>query len=296
MMRRAWVLGILVAVGMSAAIFAEQEPKPVLPMMIEKVKDNLYMISGADGANTGGNTAVFIADKGVVLVDTKYAGYGQAILDKVKTVTDKPITHIINTHTHGDHVGANDFFPASVEIVTHENTATNMAKMKNFAEPAAKHGLPDRTFKDRVTLLSGNDSIDIYYFGPAHTNGDAFIVFRNLRVMHAGDVFPGTRTPLMDANNGGTGIGYPGTLANAIAGVKNVDTVIPGHSPVTNWQAFVDYGEFIKAWVSSVQTAAKAGKPAEQAVSEFVPPEKFKSFGMGSGKANAELIYKELQK
>ena len=295
-MRRAWVLGMLVAVGMSAALVAKQEPKPVLPMMIEKVKDNLYMISGAGGANTGGNTAVYIAANGVVLVDTKYAGYGQAILDQVKTVTDKPITHIINTHTHGDHVGANDFFPASVEIVTHENTATNMAKMKNFAEPAAKQGLPDRTFKDRVTLLSGDDSIDIHYFGPAHTNGDAFIVFRNLRVMHAGDVFPGLRTPLMDANNGGTGIGYPGTLAKAISGIKNVDTVIPGHGPVTNWQAFVDYGEFMKTWVSSVQTAAKAGKTAEQAVSEFVPPEKFKSFTMASGKANVELIYKEVTK
>ena len=295
-MRRAWVLGILVAVGTSVAIFAEQGQKPVLPMMIEKVKENLYMISGADGANTGGNTAVFIAAKGVVLVDTKYAGYGQAILDQVKTVTNKPITHIINTHTHGDHVGANDFFPASVEIVAHENTATNMAKMKNFAEPATKHGLPDRTFKDRLTVLSGNDSIDIYYFGAAHTNGDAFIVFRNARTLHAGDVFPGPRSPLMDGNNGGSGVNYPGTLAKAIAGIKNIDTVIPGHSPVTNWQGFVDYGEFIKAWVSSVQAAAKAGKTPEQALSEFVPPAKFKDYGMGSGKANVELIYKEVQK
>ena len=108
-MKRAWVLGILVAVGMSAAMFAEQE-KPVLPMTIEKVKDNLYMISGAGGGNTGSNTAVYLAANGVVLVDTKYANYGQPILDQVKTVTNKPVTHIINTHTHGDHVGSNDFF------------------------------------------------------------------------------------------------------------------------------------------------------------------------------------------
>ena len=60
----------------------------------------------------GGNTAVFVTANGVVLVDTKLADWGQAILDQVKTVTDKPVTHIINTHTHGDHVGSNDFFPA----------------------------------------------------------------------------------------------------------------------------------------------------------------------------------------
>ena len=62
-----------------------------------------------------------VTANGVVLVDTKLADWGQAILDKVKTVTDKPVTHIINTHTHGDHIGSNDFFPASVEIVAHAN-------------------------------------------------------------------------------------------------------------------------------------------------------------------------------
>ena len=109
----------------------------------------------------------------------------------MKTVTDKPITHIINTHTHGDHVGSNAFFPPTVDIVTQENTAANMAKMKNFTEPATKHGLPDRTFKDRMTLLSGNESIDLVLLRPGHTSGDAFVVFRNLRVMHAGDAFSG---------------------------------------------------------------------------------------------------------
>ena len=79
--------------------------------------DRLYMIPGA-----GGNTAVFLTASGVVIVDTKLANNGQAILDQVKAVSDKPITHIINTHTHGDHTGSNMFFPASVEIVTHENT------------------------------------------------------------------------------------------------------------------------------------------------------------------------------
>ena len=72
---------------------------------IQKVTDRLYMIPGA-----GGNTAVFITGNGVVIVDTKLANNGPAILDQVKTVSNKPITHIINTHTHGDHTGSNQFF------------------------------------------------------------------------------------------------------------------------------------------------------------------------------------------
>src|SRR5687767_3149938 len=87
---------------------------------IQPVKDNLYMITGG-----GGNTAAFITEAGVVIVDTKLANWGQAILDQVRTVTDKPITTIINTHTHGDHTGSNSFFGATVNTVTHVNTEAN---------------------------------------------------------------------------------------------------------------------------------------------------------------------------
>jgi glyoxylase-like metal-dependent hydrolase (beta-lactamase superfamily II) len=260
-------------------------------LTIEKVSNNLHVIIG-----NGGNTAVYVANQGVVIVDTKLANNGQQILDRVKSVTDKPITHIINTHTHGDHVGSNSFFPASVEIVAHANTAANMGKMKNFAEADTKHGLADRTFTDRHTVLSGADAIDLYYFGPAHTNGDAFVVFRSAGVMHAGDVFPGPSSPIMDPNNGGSGVSYPDTLAKAAAGIKGIKTVIPGHSGVTTWQAFLDYREFITSFVSSVQASAKAGKTADQALTDFVPAAKFKDFNLQRAKANIELIYKEAKK
>ena len=293
-MTRAGALGIVTVAGalaVAASPFAAQQQPAAGPNVaqIEKVKDNLFMITGG-----GGNTAAFITANGVVLVDTKLANWGQAILDQVKTVTDKPVTHIINTHTHGDHVGSNEFFPASVEIIAQENTAANMKRMDAFKDPAKQHGLTDKTFGDKMTVLSGSDAIDLYYFGPAHTNGDAFIVFRNLRVMHAGDAFSGLTTPIMDVNNGGSGVAYPETLAKAAAGIKGVETVIPGHSAVTNWQGFLDYGEFMKGWVGSVSAAAKAGKTADQAVTEFTPADKFKGYNMQRAKANAEVIYKEL--
>jgi len=292
---RTVVLSLLVAAGgvvMTASPAAEQ-PKPQGPNVaeIEKIKENLYMITGG-----GGNTAAFITAKGVVLVDTKLANWGQPILDKVKTVTDKPITHIINTHTHGDHVGSNEFFPATVEIVAHENTGTNMAKMDALKGPEKQHAMPDRTYKDRLTLLSGAEAIDLYYFGPAHTNGDAFVVFRDLRVMHAGDVFPRAATPLIDMNNGASGVAYPATIEKAVGAIKNVDTVIPGHSAVTTWQAFVEYGEFNRAFLTTVQAAAKAGKTVEQAVADLALPDKFKAYGMQGAKDNVQKIYSEIQK
>ena len=119
-------------------------------------------------------------------MDDKLAGWGQAVLDKVKSVTDKPITRIINTHTHGDHTGNNGFFGANVEIVAQENTKTNMEKMDAFKGDNAKF-LPSKTYKDKMTIGSGKDRIDLYFFGAGHTSGDTFVVFPALRVLHTGD-------------------------------------------------------------------------------------------------------------
>ena len=249
----------------------------------------------------GGNTAVFLTANGVVIVDTKLANNGQAILDQVKTVSSKPVTLIINTHTHGDHTGSNVFFPASVEIVAHENTKANMEKMEVFKDPANKYALPDKTFKDRMTLLGGPDSIDLYYFGPAHTNGDAFVVFRALRAMHAGDVFATRGQPLIDRNNGGSGIAYPQTIAKAVSAIKNVDTVITGHTTTgpLKWQDFVDYGEFNRLFLEHARKSLAAGKTPEQAMADLKLPDKFKEYNLQGGRGgpggNFNVIYQELQ-
>jgi cyclase len=293
-MGRGHVLAAIAGIGLAAMTAVQaQQPAPAGPNVaqIEKVKDNLFMITGG-----GGNTAAYLTATGVVLVDTKLANWGQAILDKVRTVSDKPITHIINTHTHGDHVGSNEFFAPSVEVVAQANTSANMAKMKNFATPETRHGMPDKTFTDKMTVLSGKDAIDLYYFGPGHTNGDAFVVFRELKTMHAGDIFASKGTPLLDMNNGGSGVKIGDSLAKAAAGIKNVDSVITGHSTVMTWADFVEYGEFNRAFLGATQAAIKAGKTADQAVADLKLPEKFAAYRMNAAKDNVAKIYAELGK
>lgn len=279
----------LVVLGARGLVASQAAPGGQTVAGIEKVRDNLYMVTGG-----GGNTAVFVTSTGVVLVDTKLANWGQAILDKVRTVTDKPITHIINTHTHGDHVGSNDFFPASVEVVAHANVTASMKRMPAFQDAAKAHALPDRTYTDRLTVLGGDEAIDLYYFGPAHTNGDTFVVFRALRVMHAGDAFAGNGLPLLDVSNGGSGVAYPETLAKAASGVKNVDTVIPGHAAVTTWQSFVDFGEFNRVVLTAVRAAKQAGKTPDQAAAELTVPDKFSAYTLSRAKDNVATIYKQL--
>ena len=163
-MRRSVVLGALVAIGALSVGLAGQQPRAALPDL-QKVKDNLYIIGASNPVDrsqfTGGNVGVFVTDAGVIVVDTKLAGYGPDILARIRAVTSKPVTTIINTHTHGDHTGSNEGFPTSVNIVAHENTKTLMAKMDAFKGEKAQF-LPKQTFKDKLTLGSGKDRVELY--------------------------------------------------------------------------------------------------------------------------------------
>lgn len=304
-MKRVAVLALLILTGgvtmTSAARQAQpQQQQAPLPEPT-KVKENLWIIAGSSPVDrskfTGGNTAIYVADSGVVVVDTKVPGYGPLLLARIKSVTSKPVTMIINTHTHFDHTGSNDGFAPSVEFVAHENTKANMEKMDAFKGEKAKF-LPKRTYKDKLSLLSGKDRIDVYHFGRGHTNGDSFIVFSSLRTAHAGDMFAWKDAPFLDRANGGSGVEFPQTLAKAVAGLKkDVDTVIPGHIPVATIDDLQEYQRFNADLVASAQAAMKGGKSLDQAVADGMGVvQKYKGYNSDRLKAAVEAIYAELKK
>jgi glyoxylase-like metal-dependent hydrolase (beta-lactamase superfamily II) len=308
------VLGVLIGAGalsMSLAAF-QQAPggQQARVVEVDKIKDNLYVMKGG-----GGNSSVFITGTGVVVVDTKNPGWGQPLLDKIKSVTDKPVTMIINTHTHGDHVSGNVEFPATVDIVAHENTKKNMEAMRpaSFVQPAAGapppsniftqhngHGLAKRSYKDKMTIGRGAEQIDLYYFGRAHTNGDTFVVFPSLRVMHAADVFPNKDVPGMDMNNGGSGAEYSATLTKAadFADKNKIEIVVNGHNNTTSTPRDVrEYAAFVGDFVKHAQDAKRAGKSIDEAVSTWKTPAKYSGYAPMPNafrvKANYEVVYKE---
>jgi cyclase len=304
-MKRIIALGTIVLAGALTVAVAAQQPAPPQPsvdnLTVEKVKDNLWVIRGG-----GGNTAVFATAKGLTLVDTKSPGWGQPLLDKIKTISDKPITTVINTHTHYDHVSANVVMPATVEVIAQENTAKMMPNTtsvmglgdtENVFKTNPGKGLARRTFKDKMTIGSGADQINLYYFGPAHTGGDAFVEFVADKVMHVGDTFANKGLPIMDGNNGGSGVQYASTIRKAVAGVKNVDTLINGHTAAQTTPAdMTEFANFVSDFVAHVQAAKKSGKTAAAAVAEWKNPEKYKGYSTPSGQratAYAQLIMDE---
>ena len=137
-MRRVIVLGTVMALsaGSLVAVALQQGQQPEVSKVIEaqKIADNLYMLTGPGGASkdardpSGGNVAAFITDTGVVVVDSKNPGWGRPILDKIGTLTNKPVTMVIDTHTHGDHTSGQVEFPANIDIVAQEYSNINMRK------------------------------------------------------------------------------------------------------------------------------------------------------------------------
>ena len=312
-MRRAVVaIGLIAVGGLSIGAAGVQQGKPLPPVRdIQKVRDNLYFISGGDTNEpaprptwTGGNTAVLVTAKGVVVVDTMLAGAGPSLLARIKSVTDKPVITIINTHTHFDHSGSNTEFPATVEFVAHEGTRANMARATcdpvtncdAFKGENAEY-LPKRTYKDRLTLFSGADQVDLYHFGRGHTNGDTFVVFPALRAMHTGDMYPRAHMPFIDVqSSGGAAVDFNDTLRKAVSTIKNVDTVIGGHtpSPVT-WNDFVVYTEFYGDFLAAARENIKKGVSAEAFAKAYQIPAKYKGFQADPARvlANAQAIWAE---
>ncbi len=305
-MRRIVVLTALLAAGAISYVVAQQaQPKVV---QVEKLKDNLYVLKGG-----GGNTAVFVQANGITVVDTKNPGWGQPILDKIKELSPKPVTTIINTHTHGDHVSGNVEFPATVDVVVQENTAANMKQMRavtGLGDPNAPpppniftehngRGLPKRTFKDKMTLGSGPDRIDLFYFGRGHTNGDAWVLFPALRVVHAGDIFSGKNLPILDANNGGSGVEIGDSLAKAHAALsKSADVIITGHSSQMTMGDLQEYAQFNRDFLAAVQAGKKAGKSVDAIVKEWTQPAKYAGYAPPQParvQSNVQVIYNELK-
>ncbi len=260
-MKRIAILATIVAGGLATAgVYAQGNPLGEVGSP-EKVSGNVYKIFGA-----GGNTTFFVRSDGVVLVDSKVPNNGAAILAKVREVTDKPVTMIINTHSHPDHLGSNDeidtALSGNVQVVAQAKTATRMAEMPSNSKVS-------QSFDDRLTLGGGRDQIDLYYFGAAHTDGDAFIVFPQEKVLLMGDVMAWDMGPLIDPGSGGSMIATPDTVAGLVRTVTGIDKVVEGHGHVNTWAGLQRYLAYTQKIVEVARKAVEENLDYQQAYGKY---------------------------
>jgi glyoxylase-like metal-dependent hydrolase (beta-lactamase superfamily II) len=236
----------LVAFGLLGLWLAWSQGQQPAQLTMDKVAENLYVIFG-----DGGNVAVMPAGDGVLVVDDKFAQDAPQIVAKVKSVSDKPIRYVLNTHQHGDHTGGNQaMIAAGVEILIHKQARANMVA-------GNMPGLPQIAFSDEAQVFLGGKEVLAKYLGRGHTNGDAMVYFPSERALHTGDLFVTSGAPFCDTASGGSIKEWDATVRKALA--WDFDTVIPGHGPVAKKADLVKWVDTLAAIRGKVKAACAGG-------------------------------------
>ena len=199
------------------------------------VRDNIYTIRNAGS----GNATVLVGQEEVILIDAKFPPDHDGIIKFVRSITDAPVRYVISTHMHPDHVGGN---PALQEIgaavVASENARRIMVERQT-------PGLPSITMEDHLRFYLDDMPIDLYHFGRGHTDGDIVVHLPEQRMLIAGDLFAlyGPYRAVFDYSAGGSLRDWTQTLERVLQ--LDFDTVIPGHSGVTNRENVAGYVEYL---------------------------------------------------
>jgi cyclase len=267
--RLAVFLATATALAFVSLLHAAQA-KPESPMRIEKVKENLYVLRGPfhrcapNGCGGGygddgmlheaGDIAVRVTPDGLIVVDDKYEDNVAEALRLIKSVSSQPIRYLLNTHHHTDHAGGDAVFIKTTPIVAHRNVRENFLRNK-------QPGAPGVTFTDQASVFVGGVEARAYYFGRAHTNGDAVIYFPDLKVIHTGDLIT-EGMPVLDYNNGASAIEWVKVLDQILK--LDFDTVIPGHGKLLTKDRIRSDRDKLVQMNGRMAALAKANVPLDQ--------------------------------
>jgi cyclase len=325
------VLATTLSIGLASAgcsAYAQQNPSPApgapdyakAEVHILPVQGNIYMLVGA-----GGNITLQSGSDGVLLVDTGVAQMSDKVLAAVRSISDKPIRYIVNTHVHPDHTGGNEAIAKAGSTIAGGNvvgdigaSAGNQATVIAFQAvlermsaptgqqaPMPQRAWPTETFTtpERKMFFNG-EGIEIIHIPAAHTDGDSLVFFRRSDVISAGDIFVTNRYPIIDLERGGNVQGVIAGLNKIIEIAIPADEqeggtmVIPGHGRLCDVADVVFYQEMVTIIRDRVQDMIKKGMTLEQ-VKEAKPTRDYDPrYGATSGiwttDMFVEAVYKSL--
>ncbi len=246
------------------------------------VQGNVSMLVGA-----GGNITVQAGKDGVLIVDTSFAGMASKVSAAIKTISQKPLRYIINTHVHADHTGGNEALAKTGSIIAGGNFAGTTTDIGNeatiiafetvqqrMAEQTPKLSddmLPrDTYFTAKKEIFFNGEAVQILHMPAAHTDGDSIVFFRRSDVLSAGDIFTPGGYPVVDIERGGSINGLVAALNQIIDITIPADKqeggtyVIPGHGRLCDEADVVEYRDMATIIRDRVQDMVKKGMTLEQ--------------------------------
>lgn len=278
---------------------AQQPDFSNVQIKVTRVAGTVYMLEG-----DGGNIGVSIGTDGIVMVDDEWAPLGDKIQAALKSITDKPVRFVINTHWHRDHTGGNSYFQKQAPVIAQENVPERLKAGGESAAgtkvpPAPKEALPIVTFHQNLTLHLNGEDIRVVHFPRAHTDGDVVVFFSQSNVVHMGDIFVTYGFPFIDLQSGGSVRGMIAAIEKVMATAPADAKIIPGHGPVSSMADMKPFLTMLKDSTARVQKGIALGKTVHQLKSENVLVG-YESWG-GPGKHITtdkfiETLYKDLKR
>lgn len=237
-----------------------------------EIKKDYYVIQAAGVA---GNIGIYVGTGGVVMVDNQWSALAPRIKELIKTITDKPVRYVINTHFHFDHVDGNKFFgKEAIPIIAHINLRNRLAGDQiisggfGLQKAFPVEALPSLTFTDSIVLYDTNEIIRVIHRPHAHTDGDAIVHFKNADIYHAGDIFVTYGLPVIDENNGGDIYATIQTIDYLLSVSNSGTRFIPGHGPVCTVKELSDYRNLLVDIRDKVVQLVKKRIPLEKIINE----------------------------
>ena len=247
-----------------SALFTKLNGTVAPPFMFHMMTDKIGVFT-----ESGGTIGFFIDKKGIVVVDSQFANTAPHLISELKKNSDAPIKYLLNTHHHGDHSGGNIAFKGLVtHVVAHKNSKKNQERVAIANKTLDKQLLPDKTYSYEWGKQLGDESISMYYFGPAHTNGDSLIHFENTNIVHMGDLLFNRRHPNVDRGAGANIRNWIRVLHRAVRKFDRNTTYIFGHAAdgyniVGNSDDLKRFADYLDAVLKFTQSEINAGKTRE---------------------------------
>lgn len=200
-----------------------------------QLTEQIYMLEGS-----GGNIGISAGNDGVFMIDSQFAPLTSKILSAIKSISDKPIKFLANTHHHGDHTGGNvNISKLNTPILAHENVYKRIKSNTKQSDEA----LPVITFNDKMSIYINDEQVLFFHVDHAHTDGDALLYFTKSNVLHTGDTYFSGRYPYIDLNSGGSVNGLINAVKQTMILIDDETKIIPGHGKLSNKS---DYENFLK--------------------------------------------------
>ena len=260
---------LLLFILFTSSSFTQQ--RKTQPVLFNKVSERLYEIVGGSGARGG----VYIGDNGVLVIDAKMDKNSvEQVLEGIRKITGKPIKYLVNTHSDGDHISGNKFFPETIQVIAQENCRKDFfltlrdGRPSEWSNPDLTPFIPSLTFRDKMDVYLGSKKVELRYFGIGHTTGDIVIYFPEEKTAFIGDQIFLTRPQLIHSYKGGNSFAHVKTLTKTLETI-DAEKFCSGHSEMTGRKEILNHIDMMKNRQEKVKTLIETGKNLEQTQNEF---------------------------